>query len=360
MNRAQSVATDHSRVEPEGVALALRRWLFSGSCQSAGGAFCAWREMGTGRLAFEYPEINGYLLTFAAGLADLSWAEIVSARRSADWLVQRLGSADLSARSEWDRGAIYTFDLAMIATGLISFGRRFGIEYVDAGTRLVDFLEDEIHAAGHLPAVARGPRPSHTGWASEGRAHLLKTIQCFLLAGEAGRSTRAVVVRQLVEEAEHLQQADGRFVTQPEDELTMLHPHLYALEGLWIWGTARSEGWSLERARAGLEWVFDRQLPSGGFPRSVRLKSDEPGPEQVDATAQAIRLAFLLGAPALGLERAVERLTELTVGDEQSRAAVYQPGVDAVHQNVWASLFAAQALTLSVTVPSQLGWSELV
>jgi hypothetical protein len=336
----------------------LRRWLLSGDCQSEAGAFCAWRDAKTGQLAFEYPEINGYLLTFAASLDDLEAHEIDAARLAADWLAERLARGDLSARASWDGGAIYTFDLAMIAAGLISFGRRFGAKYLHAGERLVDFLAAEIDSAGRLPAVGRGPWASHTGWASEGRAHLLKTVQCFLLVSAEVGSSQAMIPLALVEEAEQLQQPDGRFVTQPRADLTMLHPHLYALEGLWIWGTACSHGWALDRARLGLEWVFDQQLPSGGFPRFVRIGADLPGPEQADVTAQAIRLACLLRASLPGLDRAVERLSGLTVGDQHSCAAVYQPGHGNVHQNVWVSLFAAQALT--ATARPHLEWGGLV
>ena len=333
-------------VDTAEIAHALRRWLFSGKCQSESGAFCAWRDAQTGQLAFEYPEITGYLLTFAAGIDDLQESEVAAARRGADWLVSRLRRGDRSAREGWDEGAVYTFDLAMLANGLLAFGRRFGDEYADAGAEVADFLRLEAEAAGRLPAIARGPEPAHTGWATQGRAHLLKEVQCLLYASEVGgRKTRGTA-ETLIAEAATLQQPDGRFVTDPGDGATMLHPHHYALEGLWIWGRATGEDWALERGRAGVEWAFSNQLPAGGFPRFVETQNGGQGPEQADATAQAIRMAFLLDLEPEGLARAVARLAELTVGDEHERAAVYQPAADDRHLNVWASLFAAQALTL--------------
>lgn len=355
-------ATAYTRSDVGAVAPALRRWLFSGRCQSRQGAYCAWRDASTGELSFEYPEINGYFLTFAASLHDLSPVEMRAARRSADWLLGRLRRADLSARSGWDGGAVYTFDLAMMATGLLSFGRRFGASYLEAGLRLVEFLGEEIRTRGHLRAVAAGARASHRGWASEGQAHLLKATQCFLLADELTDLANAELLRPLVEELEQLQQPDGRFVTEPEGQVTMLHPHLYALEGLWIWGTARRSSSMLERVRAGLNWALGTQLASGGFPRFLRVSGQEAGPEQADVTAQLIRLSSL----ALGfdtriedVEKAAERLISTMTGGSAQRAAVYQPSSSPLHENAWATMFAAQAIDL-ISNRAPLRWSELV
>ena len=342
-----------------GIAGALRRWLFSGACQSESGAFCAWRDADTGELAFEYPEITGYLLTFAASLDDLAEQETAAARRAADWLVSRLGRGDYSAREGWDGGAVYTFDLAMLATGLLAFGRRFGDEYVEAGAGVVDVLCAEADAAGRVPAVARGPASAHTGWATEGRAHLLKAVQCLLLAAELGVRETRELAQALIGEAAELQCPDGRFVTNLGDEITMLHPHHYAVEGLWMWGNATSDAGALDQARRGLEWAFSQQLATGGFPRFAPTKG-EPGPEQGDTTAQAVRMACLLEFDLLGLDRAVARLAELTIGDECRRSVVYQPTAESQHENAWTTLFAAQALAQAGREPPRVEWDMLV
>ena len=354
--------SERRSVDTAAIAHALRRWLFSGKCQSESGAFCGWRDAGTGQLAFEYPEITGYLLTFVAGLPDLTPDELAAARRGADWLVGRLGRGDYSARSGWDGGAVYTFDLGMVASGLISFGRLHGDEYVETGMRVVRFLVSESEAAGKVPAVARGPEAGHPGWATEGRAHLLKLVQCLLLGDELGVIGARDWAKSLIGEAAVLQQSDGRFVTDPRDEVTMLHPHQYALEGLWIWGRATSEQSALERARRGVEWVLAHQLESGGFPRFVRVSNGEASPEQGDATAQVMRLRSLtlgLDTPIPELERAAERLVgTMTVGSAE-RAAVYQPSSSSSHENAWVTMFAAQAIDL-ISKRRALPWSELV
>jgi hypothetical protein len=331
------------------VAAALRDWLLSDACRSPSGAFCAWRDAENGRLAFEYPEISGYALTYAAALEDPTDAEVESAGRAADWLVQRLRAGDRSARAGWDGGAIYVFDLAMVSSGLVSFGRRFGGGYQTTGLRIVEQLVRDASVIGRIPAVAPGPRASHTGWSTEGRAHLLKVVQCLLLAGERAAA------RSLIAEAGALQQADGRFVTEAGSAATMLHPHCYALEGLWIWGVAQEDEEALDRARRGVAWAFAHQLPSGGLPRFVRADG-EPGPEQSDATAQAVRIACLLDERTPAVERAAERLEELA----RNGAVPYRPGARPVHENVWATLFAAQALELARNDDSLLTWQTLV
>ncbi|HEX7083261.1 MAG TPA: hypothetical protein VF186_04035 [Gaiellaceae bacterium] len=331
------------------VAAALRDWLLSEACRSPAGAFCAWRDAETGRLAFEYPEISGYALTYAAALDDPGDAEVESAARAAEWLVRRLRAGDRSARADWDSGAIYVFDLAMVASGLVSFGRRYGGGYQIAGLRIVELLLREAEVIGRIPAVAPGPRTAHAGWATQGRAHLLKVVQCLLLAGEDAAAAA------LIEEADALQRDDGRFVTETGSATTMLHPHCYALEGLWIWGVAQEDEDALDRARRGLAWAFAHQLPDGGLPRYV-LAGGEPGPEQSDATAQAVRLACLLDERTPAVERAAERLEALG----RSGALPYRPAALPVHENVWATLFAAQALELTHGERAGLRWSELV
>jgi hypothetical protein len=146
---------------------------------------------------------------------------------------------------------------------------------------------------------------------------------------------------------------------EPDGE-TMLHPHLYAAEGLWLFGSATGDGESLERARNAVEWAWTQQLPSGGFPRSARA-GGRPGEdlEQSDVTAQATRLALALHLPAVDTERALARLQDVTRAYGESSAVLYQPTSPDRHLNTWATMFAAQALALAADRQA-LSWSELV
>lgn len=331
----------------------IRRWMSSGRLQAASGAFCAWRDQTADTLAFEYPEITGYALSWLAGHRELSAEEIAAGRRAADWLDTRLQAADRSARAGWDGGAAYTFDLGMEAAGLMSLGTRLQeARYVERGrataAALAGYLKD-----GELPALAPdGPTTSRSPqWSTAGRAHLVKCVQALMLAdhGEAGR--------RLVGQAMQEQAPDGHFITQPGDAYVMLHPHLYAIEGLWMWGQAQGDRAALRQAAAATSWVWQHQLPSGGLPRWVTAR--ELGPEQLDVTGQAVRAARLLGVVPEGLEAAVARLLELSRDDTgHGRALPYQPAAEP-HLNAWVTMFAGQALRL-VDEPDAVTWDALV
>jgi len=334
----------------------LRAWLASGELQTADGAFRAWRDGLTSELAFAYPEITGYALTWLAGRDIPTAQEIAVGRRAADWVTQRLEGGDRSARSGWDGEAVYAFDLGVIAAGLMSFGRRHGtVEHVGQGERTAAELSGLLRGAGLSPVLTDGPPTSRTeGWSTAGKPHLVKCVQALLLVQEHDAA------RALIGTAAAWEREAGRFQTQPDDAYTMLHPHLYTVEGLWIWGTATGDPSALARARRSTEWAWRHQLPSGGLPRSVSSGGEPSGPEQWDVTSQAVRAAIITGADISGLDRAIDRLLGLARKRPIGKALVYQPGVGQEHYNAWVSMFGAQALELAAGEPEVLAWHALV
>jgi hypothetical protein len=352
-------------LDPEIVAATaagLRRWVPSGGCQKPTGAIAAWYDLDAGRRSYDYPEIGGYALTFLAGQAPLSKRESAAGHRCAEWLVARVRARNFAARDGWDNHAIYLFDLAMIASGLLSFGRHVqDSRFIAAGLELVGFLGDETGSVSSIsPISARGHHSKRRTWSSRGRAHLAKIVQAFLFANDNIDAER-VHPELLIESVKSLQADDGRIQTDPDQTTTMLHPHLYAAEGLWMWGAACGEDDSLERARAAVQWVWSQQLESGGFPRSVTdARRRDLSVEQSDVTAQAVRLALVLGLPSPGVDRAVVRMIELTHECEGAIGIVYQPGSREVHLNTWATLFAAQALTMAIPNSPVISWQQLV
>lgn len=334
---------------PAEVAGGLRRWLGEGPLQAEDGAYRAWRDAGSGEMAFAYPEITGYACTWLAGRPDPTPAERGAADRAAAWLVTRLDAGEYSARADYPTAARYNFDLAMIAAGLLRHGSdastRTGLALAARLGEQVDDLE------GLGPIDPRGPAPTRApGWSVDGRAHLLKAVQCLLLAERAGDAHAGRQADALYEASLTFMREDGRFVTEAADETVMLHPHAYALEGLYVWGTARGDAAALERARAGLAWAWRHQLPTGGFPRAVRPGGTAPDGglvEQLDVTSQIVRMALALDVDVPRRDEAVARLCSVAVQADPGLALPYQPTAPAVHQNSWVSMFGAQALELA-------------
>ena len=141
----------------------------------------------------------------------------------------------------------------------------------------------------------------------------------------------------------------------------MLHPHLYAVEGLWAFGRATSDKSVLDRARQATEWAFQHLLPSGGLPRYVNVADGSVGPEQFDATSQLLRAAVLLELD-VDLTPTVDRLRAVALPvPGQGRAMPYSADRELVHRNAWVSMFAAQALELYCAGSgSSLDWRHLV
>jgi UDP-N-acetylglucosamine 2-epimerase (non-hydrolysing) len=342
-----------SRIDPEIVrwgADGLGRWISSGACQSSSGAFAAWVELASGEKAYDYAEITGYALTHLAARPELADDEVAVGRRAADWLVGRVQQRRLAARDGWDSGAVYLFDLGMISTGLQTFGRRFAEErYVETGLELVEILDREL-AADLGPVSAYGPRSERTNWSTRGIVHLAKLVQSFLLARRNESAAR------LIDAVRAVQGPDGHMPTDPESDVTMLHPHMYGAEGLWMWGTATHDQDAIDRARAAVQWAWTHQMATGGLPRAY---GREPI-EQLDVTSQAVRMALLLGVRTPGVDRAIERLLELARERGGKLAMPYQPGSPDVHLNTWVTMFASQAVGLAVPGAEPLRWDQLV
>jgi hypothetical protein len=341
----------------DAMAVGLRAWIESGPCQTASGAFAAWVDGATGQPAFEYPEITGYVLSFLAGLAPLTEDAWSVGLRAAAWLVDRVRRGNFVARDGRDNDAVYLFDLAMVASGLLSFGRRAQREQlVETGLELVAFVDRELGSAVSISPLARGPHPDRRGWSTHGVPHLAKLTQCFLLSESLANSKPLL---RLIEAVKALQKPDGRMLTDPAEPVTMLHPHLYAAEGLWIWGHAYGDEESLERAQAAIDWAWSQQLENGGFPRA-NLDRRGDAVEQSDVTAQAVRLALAVDRRTPAVWRAIRRLIELARGINGRLSLAYQPNSPHIHLNTWTTLFAAQAFAIADSAAPGISWPELV
>ncbi len=352
---AEARVSSHIRRHATALADQLRAWLSSSRIQASSGAFCAWRDAATDSLAYEYPEITGYALTWLTAHDPPRDREREAGAAAAAWLVRRLEAGDVSARESWDAGTPYNFDLGMIATGLMRFGGVTGeAAYSEAGRGLAVRLAQEVDRERGMAPLPAGASSNRGGaWSTVGRVHLTKCAQALLLAEQ--RSAAEALAHTAIDN----QRPDGSFVTEPGAEEVMLHPHFYAVEGLWAWAAATGDEQALASARRATEWAWGHQLSSGGFPRWVR--NGDRGDEQLDATAQAVRAAVLLDVDAEGLDAAVGRLIGCAKSDGSGRAAViYSPASSAEHLNAWVTMFSAQALAAAAEGPRAISWNTLV
>jgi hypothetical protein len=327
-------------------------WLFTGLLAHPSGGIAGWRDRRTGRLSDEYPEISGYFLS-AAVFADAMGSPVVI--RAADWLIERI-EQNTTASRRVDGPAIYNFDQGIIAAGLIKYGvRARQARAVAAGIHAASRLRDQVEQHGYLPTLDRAagqPLGRAATWSTVGRLHLSKTVQCLLLAAELGASGMRDAARRIIDDVSSAfsLQSDG---LRDATGAANLHAACYALEGLWIWDTAqRTTG-----LRAVLEAAFDElvsyRLPSGSFPRTaVALR------EQSDVLAQLVRLAVLLGREST-VGPSTGRLRDVATPTRHGWAVPYEPQAPEVHENAWATMFAAQALAL-VDGPPDLEWWELI
>jgi hypothetical protein len=333
---------------------ALVAWLESDAPRSRSGAYVAWIER-DGRQAYEDPEITGYALTHLSAHMDRPRSR-EAAPAAAAWLERRLATGERT--SGWDGDAVYTFDLGMIATGFLAHVREGGGEprYAERAQSLIeDLARLAASPEGIRSFPPEGPASPRVEWSTLGRAHLIKLMICLAL-GE-----RSEALRRLLALAGDLQHEDGRMATEPDEgsPATTLHPHLYAVEGLWAYGTAAGEAEARERARRGAEWALRQQLPSGGIPSFVDTQSGQHGPEQMDATAQATRMGVACGLEPARWEGTLARVVEAAEPSGEGMALPYQPSGPATHLGTWAAQFGAQALDWALD-STRIGWRLLV
>ena len=339
-------------------------WIALQSIQKSTGAVCGWRDAESGKLSCAYPEITGYALAYFASLNCPCEHVVGSGKLAASWLVSRLHGGNFSARDNWDAGAVYNFDIGIIAAGLMLWGRRFRDEScISLGVALVKGLRDQIRLFGYLPPLsAFGPSSLRdTTWSTSGNAHLLKVVQCLLLAESYGLESSRDAALTLINGGKREQLPSGCFVTHPGDNEVFLHPLLYAAEGMWIWGTAENDRDAVDRAQAVVEWARQHQMKTGGFPRSVFKVGVPSLPiEQSDVTCQVARLARCLDDGMPLLDSALERIRQVSWGGEGAGGVLYQPDSGRLDQNTWATMFAAQAVQAAARPRDALSWHELV
>ncbi len=324
-------------------AQALRDWLAHGPAQVQSGPE-AGAVAGTiepsGAAQYVYGEITGYYLHWlASGAVDVANATR-KARSALTWVVRRYMGDQLpptrihlaEVPDDWRNHIQFCFDLAMLVGGLAKAEARGLIEvpaalWLRLGTALEQFANGT-----HITALPLGDRtPLPRRWSTSNGPFLAKAASRILLA-----PARAMLPTHVLQSAKATLESVG--VSATEAPIEMLHPSLYAIEGM-ICSDATP---AIVAARC-LERVLafdpgDGQLPEA--PDSVVPRSD--------IIAQALRLAVWLRAHAVDgapSDRAIETLVNALMARVRTDGSIaFRPDSGEPQINSWCAMFAQQAL----------------
>ena len=186
-------------------------------------------------------------------------------RIAANWLIQNLSKnkssplfllpAGVIEAANFDQkgdlsNQIYAFDNGMIILGLLNLYKVTKDQNLLTAEKITKSLVDRFFDGSKFVAVLdrscntissdRFSANHGIKWSSVSGPYHSKLSLCLLeLSSLTNNNYYAVISDSLCKFALKFQQADGRFITNPDQEnITFLHPHLYACEGL-IYGGIR-------------------------------------------------------------------------------------------------------------------------
>jgi hypothetical protein len=346
----------------------LSQWLLAGPAQCRDGMH-AGAVAGTiaadGRARYVYPEITGYYLHWLAWRAARRGHDRALALRAAAaqaWLARWLAGAELLPTrihldgndADWRNDAQFFFDVAMAIRGLAA-AARCGVLVPNGALveRFNDVLRGLIGRDGMFEACV--PRPGANAlparWSTRRGAFLAKAAAGVIAAHEDLPRVAADVVAA----AEVTFNAALDAAPHPE-----VHPRLYAHEGALSLPQHPRFAATLPRIAAELDEVLERVRATGSVPES--LAAADSGIARTDVLAQALRVGHLLAQhlPARRpYEATLARLREqLERRIEADGGVAFAPNAPAGERNVWAAMFAEQALAMSDagrSLPAEIG-----
>ncbi|HEX3462871.1 MAG TPA: hypothetical protein VHS78_02290 [Candidatus Elarobacter sp.] len=300
------------------------------------------------RAAFVYGEITGYFLTCGLFIARYHDDDDPLRRRlvgAEAWLDAIWRDAPPPTRvylerdePDWRNEAVFSFDCAMMLRGLngiASEGASRTRAAIEAA--LLDLVAADGTLRSHRTRADGAALPER--WSTADGPFQLKTATAILSSPGISAPLRASAEKT----------ARRWLDWYPAHELTGdLHPLLYHLEGLLLWGARRDE-WECWRLAAEIfDEIMARQRSDGDLPSALLDERSEP---RSDVTAQALRVGTLLVEAGFLPGRRLRRLAGLAdalVSYADPRGGLRFRRADAAqrHVNVWCTVFAYQALAL--------------
>jgi hypothetical protein len=273
------------------------------------GALYGWRNFNPVSFPFIYSEITGYGITaYLYIYSELRNANALQAAKDcSEWIIKNMKSYMLvarprgSVRSEQTSNLYYAFDNGMIIIGLLhlykmtldanllEMAKRMGekiIRHFFDGTKLTARLDESYNP------IVETINDGIVKWSTiSGSYHSKLSIGLLELSRLTKNKLFKQVSNSICNYAISLQKSNGQFMTNPESDITYLHPHLYSCEGLIYSGLNQSIHSHYSAGLKGIKWAME-QTPSSAN-GGLRSNTGPDSVEQSDCTAQLLRLLIL-------------------------------------------------------------------
>jgi hypothetical protein len=335
------------------------------------GALFGWKNLNPVSFPFIYSEITGYGITAFLWIYSVLGDTIAlqAAKDASQWIIKNLRSYLLVARpsasdkSEEASDLYYAFDNAMIMIGLLNLHKitkepeilkiaeQMGKTIVDRffdGSKLIPRLDRRFNTLNESKSNGL------VKWSTiSGSYHSKLSIGLLELSRLTNNNLYKQVSDAICNYAISLQKSSGQFLTNPGSDITYLHPHLYACEGLIYSGLSQSIDSHYSAGLKGIMWAITQTLTNkrGGLGATTRKDSAE----QSDCTAQLLRLLILCHSQIQNnidvykLDKVINklhsRLLDFYISTGESQGGFrYHLDLDSVCS--WCTMFSMQALHL--------------
>ena len=347
------------------------------------GGLYGWKNLNPVSFPFIYSEITGY------GITSFLWiysefsnvAALQAAKECSEWIVKNMKSYMLVARppgpvkSDKISNLYYAFDNGMIIIGLLNLYKMTNepnlLEIVDhMAEKLVKLFFDGNKLTARLDEAYKPVKETNNGiikWSTVSGSYQSKlSIGLLELSTLTNNKLYKRVSDSICNYGISLQKPNGQFITNPDTNITYLHPHLYSCEGLIYSGLSQSNHSHYSAGLKGIIWAMNQTLAGakGGVPASTEKDSVE----QSDCTAQLLRLLILCRSQlkknidSSQLDNAINRLHLrlldfcIPTGEDQGGMR-YHLDLDSICS--WCTMFSMQALALwRIRYSDKLAWMD--
>jgi hypothetical protein len=271
------------------------------------GALSGWKDLTDSSLPFIYSEIVGYAITCYSWiyLKDNNKLALTAAEESFQWINKNIqnnllpagkinNSSGFNLKGDL-QNQIYSFDNGIIIAGLLNLYKiNHDSEILNLAVRIADGLIEKFWKGDRMLALLDASfNKTDYGkgkWSTiSGPYHAKIAFGFIKLFKAAGNPIYRDISRSLCDFGLRTQDKEGRFITNTDNDLTYLHPHLYSCEGILYSGIELMDNNYIKASLKGLEWAIKLMHTNNGLlPRSTKENI-----EQSDCIAQLLRLLII-------------------------------------------------------------------